>query len=392
MEKIANFFHQGHHDSNSQENFSHNHHGNHKSPEFQSNPIPPTKIACEDGVLDVCLLGKDTLGVCSYLKKEITVYDITGKKLFALITRRFPQYLDGITGGMVFSDLDENSVFKAAFPPSNPREEMKDVEMVPKKKEKSELKKKLNITGSSKSSEKDSKAAKKQSKEKAKSKEDEKMEVDNENPEVEKESGKLNDGTGTADKEEKKRDLKEETVVGTGQWIPKGVHTTKSGDILVCLWNGQRKEKSHGKVIKYSKMGKELKEFDSHNHRAFFACPMYVTENGLGDICVSDWNKKSVVVVSKSSSKKFEYEGHKEQNDEENKFDPRGICTDSFHHIIVADYWHHRLHVLDDKGHFLRYFVYDNIRGPTGMCIDENNILYVGELGGKSVNVIKYLK
>lgn len=69
MEKIANFFHQGHHDSNSQENFSHNHHGNHKSPEFQSNPIPPTKIACEDGVLDVCLLGKDTLGVCSYLKK-----------------------------------------------------------------------------------------------------------------------------------------------------------------------------------------------------------------------------------------------------------------------------------------------------------------------------------
>lgn len=47
-------------------------------------------------------------------------------------------------------------------------------------------------------------------------KEDEKMEVDNENLEVEKESGKLNDGFGIVDKEEKKCDLKEEIVVGIG--------------------------------------------------------------------------------------------------------------------------------------------------------------------------------
>lgn len=56
-------------------------------------------------------------------------------------------------------------------------------------------------------------------------------------------------------------------------------------------------------------MGKELKEFDSYNYRVFFVCFMYVMENGFGDICVLDWNKKSVVVVSKLSFKKFEYEG-----------------------------------------------------------------------------------
>lgn len=59
-------------------------------------------------------------------------------------------------------------------------------------------------------------------------------------------------------------------------------------------------------------MGKVLKEFDSYNYRVFFVCFMYVMENGFGDICVLDWNKKCVVVVSKLSFKKFEYEGYKE--------------------------------------------------------------------------------
>lgn len=74
---------------------------------------------------------------------------------------RFLQYLDGIIGGMVFFDLDENLVFKVVFLFLNFREEMKDVEMVFKKKEKSEFKKKFNIIGSSKLFEKDSKVVKK---------------------------------------------------------------------------------------------------------------------------------------------------------------------------------------------------------------------------------------
>lgn len=74
---------------------------------------------------------------------------------------RFLQYLDGIIGGMVFFDLDENLVFKVIFLFLNFREKMKDVEMVFKKKEKSEFKKKFNIIGSSKLFEKDSKVVKK---------------------------------------------------------------------------------------------------------------------------------------------------------------------------------------------------------------------------------------
>lgn len=62
---------------------------------------------------------------------------------------------------MVFFDLDENLVFKVVFLFLNFREKMKDVEMVFKKKEKSEFKKKFNIIGSSKLFEKDSKVVKK---------------------------------------------------------------------------------------------------------------------------------------------------------------------------------------------------------------------------------------
>lgn len=390
MEKLANLFHHNHHDSHSHEQQGkHNgKNGNKTPPEFQSNPVDATKIPCGAGVLDLCLLGKDQVGVCTYAKKEIEVYDMKRTKVIGLSATGFPQYLDKTNVGLVFTDLDTNSIFQATYSPSMPNEDKKDVEMVPKKKEKGDLKKK---TGSSKSSEKDMKTGKKQTKEKTKVKEDEKMEVDAEDDAPEK-GGKSNDDSETTGLNANKRDIKAESLVATGDWIPRGIHSTKNGDIIVCLWNGLRNEKSHGKVVKYSKAGKVVKEFDTHNHKPFFSCPMYITESKHEDICVSDWKRKSVIVVTQSSSKKFEYEGHKDQNDEEKQFDPRGLCVDSFNHIIVADYWYHRLHIIDDRGHFLRYIVYDNIRGPTGLCIDENNTLYVGELGGKCVSVTKYLK
>ena len=52
------------------------------------------------------------------------------------------QYLDQTNVDMVFAYLDNNSVFKTAYPSSTQNENKKDIEMVPKKREKSKLKKK----------------------------------------------------------------------------------------------------------------------------------------------------------------------------------------------------------------------------------------------------------
>ncbi|XP_061163256.1 uncharacterized protein LOC133172394 [Saccostrea echinata] len=390
MEKISNLlFHHGNHDHNSHEHHDSNkYHGNLKSHDFESNPIPPKDIVtCQDGLLDVCVLRKDTMGVCSYLKKEINVYETTGTKIFTLSSSDFPQYLSETKGGILFTALDENKVFKAPYPPFTNVADKRDVDMVPDQRDKNESNKKSSSATKTTSAGKDSKSSKKQNKGKAKEKQEEKMEVD-EDGKTPKAGGKM-DGDRTADNV---YDMKAEAIFSTGEWIPRGIHCTKLGDIIVCLWNGQRGEKSHGKVVKYSNDGKVKKEIDICHHKPLYACPMYVTENHHEDICVSDWMKKSVIAVNRSGSKKFEYEGHKEQNDEEKKFDPRGLGTDSFSNFIIADYWYHRLHILNESGHFLRFIIYDNIRGPTGVYVDENNMLYVCELGGKSINVIKYLR
>ena len=53
-------------------------------PEFQSNPVAATKIPCGAGVLDLCLLWKDQVDVCTYANKEIEVCDMKETKVIEL--------------------------------------------------------------------------------------------------------------------------------------------------------------------------------------------------------------------------------------------------------------------------------------------------------------------
>ena len=61
-------------------------------------------------------------------------------KVIELNATGLSQYLDQTNVGVVFAYLDNNSVFKTASSTQN--ENKKDIEMVPKKREKSKLKKK----------------------------------------------------------------------------------------------------------------------------------------------------------------------------------------------------------------------------------------------------------
>lgn len=161
-------------------------------------------------------------------------------------------------------------------------------------------------------------------------------------------------------------------------FTPQGITATKSGDILVCLWNNEFGERSSGKVILIH--GK-LQIFMDKN-RPLFICPTYIAENGNRDICVSD--VRAVVVTDAGGVLRFRYQG----NSNSNNFDPYGICCDSKYNIIVADMKNDRIHVLDKDGDFLYHVTYSGIKMPRAVCIDEKDRVFVGEWDSDAIKVI----
>nr|XP_034321614.1 uncharacterized protein LOC117688059 [Crassostrea gigas] len=164
----------------------------------------------------------------------------------------------------------------------------------------------------------------------------------------------------------------------TFRFTAHGITATKSGGILLCLWNNEFGERSLGKVISID--GK-LQIFMDKN-QPLYICPTYIAENGNGDICVSD--VKAVVVTDAGGMLRFRYQG----NSKESNFDPYGICCDSKYNIIVADMKNDKLLVVDKDGEFLHQVTYDGIKMPRAVCIDENDRVFVGEWDSDAIKVI----
>nr|XP_022342725.1 uncharacterized protein LOC111136274 [Crassostrea virginica] len=168
----------------------------------------------------------------------------------------------------------------------------------------------------------------------------------------------------------------------TGDWEPLSVHSSRiNGDILV----GMIKDRE-AKITRYSKAGKEIQS--DNQGQGLYSDPHYITENINGDICTLDWNKRSVVVVNKSGQHRFSYTG------QGSGFCPFGICTDVLGHILVCDYASESVHLLDQDGGFLSNILspQQGITYPCGVCVDEENNLYVGQLYTNTVTVYKYLQ
>ncbi|XP_062579562.1 E3 ubiquitin-protein ligase TRIM71-like [Saccostrea cucullata] len=108
------------------------------------------------------------------------------------------------------------------------------------------------------------------------------------------------------------------------------------------------------------------------------------------DNCVSDFEGKSVVVVSPAGKLRFRYTGHTPAPKYQ-PFNPRGITTDSQSHILTADFDNHCVHIIDQDGQFLRY-IYCGLIGPRGLCTDTNDNLFVAQCLNKQVKKIKYLR
>lgn len=78
-----------------------------------------------------------------------------------------------------------------------------------------------------------------------------------------------------------------------------------------------------------------------------FGFPYYITENFDGDICTSDMNKHTVVVVTASGKQRFCYANPVSE------FVPRGLFTDVLGHILVCDYSSETVYMVDQGGQFL---------------------------------------
>nr|XP_022343914.1 tripartite motif-containing protein 5-like isoform X2 [Crassostrea virginica] len=188
-------------------------------------------------------------------------------------------------------------------------------------------------------------------------------------------------------------DRKITEFIKTGDWEPLSVHSSRiNGDLLVGMikleqHSGGLLVITEAKVTRYSKAGKEIQNIQRDNQgQELYSNPRYITENINGDICTSDYDKYAVVVVNKSGQHRFSYTG------QGSGFRPYGICTDVLGHILVCDasFNSQSVHLLDQDGGFLS--VIQGITSPRGVCVDDENNLYVGQYSTNTVRVYKYLQ
>ena len=178
-------------------------------------------------------------------------------------------------------------------------------------------------------------------------------------------------------------DRKITEFIKTGKWTPISVHSSRiNGDILVGMYKG-----AEAKVTRYSKTVKEIQNIQNNKGQELYSFPHYITENINGDICTSDYYKSAVVVVNKSGQHRFSYKGRG------SKLLPWGICTDILGHILVCDNVSKTVHLLDQDGGFLSIILLpqQGIGYPRGLCVDDENNLYVGQFNTNKVTMYKYL-
>nr|XP_022291900.1 uncharacterized protein LOC111103145 [Crassostrea virginica] len=139
----------------------------------------------------------------------------------------------------------------------------------------------------------------------------------------------------------------------------------------------------HTQSIEYE--NKHLSTFTS-SHPQMHSHPYYITENNNGDIVVAD-TICGVVVTDCAGNHRFThkvYQAHK-----------IGICTDVMSHILVCDWHHNSVEILDQDGKYLSKLKLEESNENAllfSLSYDINtDLLWIGSWGSNKVSVYRYL-